>query len=90
VTVFGFWGQGSETGAAQDMVSPIVEHYVGRPVIRDELTELAIAGTAADCARAVNAYWEVGVASVVLVPSTDAGLEEIAEGLRAFREELDR
>jgi alkanesulfonate monooxygenase SsuD/methylene tetrahydromethanopterin reductase-like flavin-dependent oxidoreductase (luciferase family) len=90
VTVFAFWSQGSDTGAALDMVSPIVENYLRRPVVREELHELAIAGTAADCARAVRAYWEVGAASVVLVPATDAGVEEIAEGVRALREELDR
>lgn len=89
VTVLAFWSQGSETGAALDMVSPIVEHYVRRPVVREELPELAVAGTAADCARAVRAYWEAGVASVVLVPSTDAGVEEVAEGVRALRGELD-
>lgn len=90
VTVLGFWSQGSETGAALDMASPIIEHYVGRPVVRDELVELVIAGTPADCASAVSAHWEVGVASVVLVPSTDAGIAEIAEDVRALREELDR
>jgi len=67
-----------------------VEHYVRRPVGREELAQLAIAGTAADCARAVRAYWETGAASVVLVPSTDAGVAEIAEGVRALRAELGR
>ena len=90
LTVLAFWSQGSDTAAAQAMVTPIVEHYVRRPVTREEVAELAIAGTAADCARAVRAYWEVGAASVVLVPSTDAGIEEIAEDVRALREELDR
>lgn len=90
VTVLGFWGQGSETGATLDMVSPIVEHYVRRPVGREELPELAIAGTAADCARAVRAYWETGAASVVLVPATDAGVAEIAEWVRELRAELGR
>lgn len=90
ITLFGFWSQGSETGAALDMVAPIVGNYVRREVPREELAELAIAGTAADCARAVRAYGEVGAASVVLVASTDAGVEEIAEGVRALREELAR
>jgi 5,10-methylenetetrahydromethanopterin reductase len=103
-TVFALLSLDADADAAIATVRPDVAIWAGDPVFRhltkiagleaggdltdDTVRSLAVAGDPDDCAKAVRALWDAGADTVVLLPRSGDGPEQVASFAAEVRPSL--